>query len=164
MKRRELLDSTTGLIAALFGAASLPSALFFWKGARGHDASAKAWADLGAAAKVEGGDWQPRLLALESQSRWRRETRDAVVYLRRSGDTIEAASALCPHTGCLVRKAGSGFTCPCHKSGFDAEGNVTTGPSPRPLDRLACKVERGRLFVEYRLFRAGTKAKEPIAG
>lgn len=164
MDRRELLESVRSLLAAVFGALSLPPLLFFWRSARVRDPAGKPWVDLGAASKLEGEHWQRRILSLERVNRWRRGVREEVVYLRRRGDEIAAVSAICPHTGCLVRLDSRGFSCPCHKSSFDREGRSLEGPSPRPLDSLECKVERGRLFVKYQRFRPGTKAREPIEG
>lgn len=164
MRRRELIEAVRGLLAGLLAAAGLPTLAFLWKGSRLRDPDDKPWADLGAASKVEGEAWQQRALALERSNRWRRETQEQLVYLRRKGEQVEAVSAVCPHTGCLVRRQEEGFACPCHRSRFDAEGRSVEGPSPRPLDRLECKVERGRLFVKYERFRPGVSAREPLGG
>jgi Rieske Fe-S protein len=162
VNRRELLDSARGLAAALAAATALPVLLSWWRTSRAKDPVGKAWADLGAASKVEEVAWQRRTLSLERVNRWRREVQEDVVYLRRKGDALEALSAICPHTGCLVKPRAEGFECPCHKSRFDAEGTSLEGPAPRPLDRLECKVERGRLLVRYRRFRPGLPQQDPI--
>jgi cytochrome b6-f complex iron-sulfur subunit len=64
-----------------------------------------------------------------------------------------ALSAVCTHLGCVIQQgkdAGGrpGFLCPCHGSAFDLTGKVAGGPAPRPLDRLALSLERGRLVVD----------------
>ena len=60
----------------------------------------------------------------------------------------------CPHLGCGVdysadRKA---FTCPCHASEFAVDGTPRFGPSPRPMDQLACRVTepdgQGQRWIE----------------
>ena len=162
MNRRGLLDSARGLGAALVAATSLPALFTWWRTSRARDRAEQAWADLGAVSKVEGASWQRRTLTLERVNRWRRELQEEVVYLRRKGEALEAVSAICPHTGCLVKTHADGFECPCHKSRFDAEGASLEGPSPRPLDRLECKLERGRLLVRYRRFRPGLGQPDPI--
>jgi Rieske Fe-S protein len=164
LDRRELLEAASSRLAALAGVLSLPPALFFWRSARLRDPEQKAWADLGAASRLEGERWQRRTLVRERVNRWRRETQQEVVYLRRRGEAIEALSAICPHTGCLVGARASGFECPCHKSRFDADGRSLEGPSPRPLDPLECRLDRGRLYVKYERFRPGTSAREPLPG
>ena len=54
-----------------------------------------------------------------------------------------AFSRVCPHLGCLVDydKARNRIFCPCHAAVFDLEGNVVTGPPPKPLQKLPLKVE-----------------------
>jgi cytochrome b6-f complex iron-sulfur subunit len=44
-----------------------------------------------------------------------------------------AISIKCTHLGCTVGVADTGFSCPCHGSRFDQDGNVTGGPAPEPL-------------------------------
>lgn len=47
---------------------------------------------------------------------------------------VAAMSLVCTHLGCIVGEAATGgFACPCHGSRFDALGNVSGGPAPRPL-------------------------------
>lgn len=61
----------------------------------------------------------------------------------------------CTHLGCIVNwsdqglagKLGWNFYSPCHGGVFDITGNVITGPPPRPLDRIECKVENGELIL-----------------
>lgn len=161
MNRRELLLSWRGLLAALAAAAAAPPALFFWQTSRLRESPPERWGDMGSASKLEEG-WQRRVVLLETRNRWRRETREETVYVRSRGEAIEALSAICPHNGCLVKPDAGGFACPCHRSLFDADGRSLEGPSPRPLDRLLCKVERGRALVRYQRFRPGSKHPEPI--
>ena len=65
-----------------------------------------------------------------------------------NGDGIAAMSMVCTHLGCIVTKSGEGFSCPCHGSSFDNDGEVKAGPAPRGLRWL--KVSQaidGRLVV-----------------
>lgn len=66
-------------------------------------------------------------------------------------------SPICTHLGCAYRWEAEKrrFRCPCHDSVFDLGGNVLSGPAPRPLDRLPAKVEKDRLWVIYKEFKAG---------
>jgi Rieske Fe-S protein len=81
------------------------------------------------------------------------------VWLVRHGDKVTAFSAVCPHLGCSVNAAESGFACPCHTSSFDAEGKRRSGPSPRDLDVLETRIEDGHVAVDFRRFRIGVEAK-----
>jgi Rieske Fe-S protein len=51
-------------------------------------------------------------------------------YLVRDGGGIYAFSASCLHLGGRIVSSGSGFSCPCHGSGYDLNGTVTVGPAP----------------------------------
>ncbi len=81
------------------------------------------------------------------------------VWLVRKGDgSLTAFSSICPHLGCSVDWISDTktFNCPCHGSVFGIEGNVTAGPSPRPLDRLDVRLAAGRVLVRYQRFVVGT--------
>ena len=56
--------------------------------------------------------------------------------------TVVAFSAICTHKGCVVKPDAAEFACPCHGSRYDsANGEVTAGPAPRPLDPVKVTVE-----------------------
>ncbi|HEY65579.1 MAG TPA: Rieske 2Fe-2S domain-containing protein [Caldilineae bacterium] len=83
---------------------------------------------------------------------WERTTNSYVVYvLRRVGEQVIAMSNVCTHLGCRVkwREDLQQFACPCHDGFFDIEGNVISGPPPRPLDRYETKIEDGILFIHF---------------
>jgi Rieske Fe-S protein len=44
--------------------------------------------------------------------------------------------------------AGKEFRCPCHGGRFDAQGRVTGGPPPRPLDTVPTRLEGDRILVD----------------
>jgi menaquinol-cytochrome c reductase iron-sulfur subunit len=62
---------------------------------------------------------------------------------------IVAFGPQCTHLGCAYHwEAGkSQFLCPCHSSVFSIDGNVVSGPAPRPLDRYETKIQNGKLLV-----------------
>jgi Rieske Fe-S protein len=74
----------------------------------------------------------------------------------------------CAHLGCPVQPNGpleetkkkqngdvtliptvsiAGFGCPCHGGQYDTEGNRTSGPPVRALDRYSFSIRNGNLFV-----------------
>ncbi len=68
----------------------------------------------------------------------------AVLIHADSGFT--ALSLICTHLGCTVEQRPDGFTCPCHGSRYDANGNVTHGPAQKALPALRLEVtEKGHL-------------------
>lgn len=58
---------------------------------------------------------------------------DRRICLVRDGDQIAALSTTCTHLGCIVSPSDTGFSCPCHGSRYDQDGNVTGGPAPKAL-------------------------------
>jgi Rieske Fe-S protein len=90
------------------------------------------------------------------------------VYVKRQGGEVVAFNALCPHAGCFVDVAGDGkgFHCPCHNSGFNADGSLKPGAvSPRPMDRLDVDKDalaQGQVAVKFQNFVAGTADKIPV--
>ena len=55
------------------------------------------------------------------------------VCIVREGNRVAAISTTCTHLGCIVGVTDTGFSCPCHGSRYDQDGNVTGGPAPKPL-------------------------------
>jgi cytochrome b6-f complex iron-sulfur subunit len=76
----------------------------------------------------------------------------AVIY-NRAGEIV-AYSLTCTHLGCTVCEEGDGFTCPCHGSRYNENGEIIKGPAQRPLRRL--RVEE----LEDHTLRLYTKGNE----
>ncbi|CAH2031048.1 QcrA and Rieske domain-containing protein [Trichlorobacter ammonificans] len=72
----------------------------------------------------------------------------AVVVRTKNGDLI-ALSAVCTHLGCIVQweKDKQGFVCPCHAGYYTANGDVISGPPPRPLKKLPVRIADGVITV-----------------
>lgn len=81
---------------------------------------------------------------------WKVVSEKATTWLVRvSENEVVAFAPQCTHLGCAYHWEGSSkhFVCPCHTSAFSIEGKVLSGPAPRPLDRLAVKLENGKVLV-----------------
>lgn len=64
---------------------------------------------------------------------------------------IFALRPVCTHLGCIViwQPSQGRFKCPCHGSGFYANGINYEGPAPRPLERYAIRIaDDGQLEVD----------------
>jgi cytochrome b6-f complex iron-sulfur subunit len=61
-----------------------------------------------------------------------------------------AYSLVCTHLGCIVKWEAkkADFHCPCHAGKFNPQGEVISGPPPRPLTKLKLAVEGDDIFVE----------------
>lgn len=71
------------------------------------------------------------------------------VLLEKQGKEIRALSAVCTHLGCIVQwhPGVRQFICPCHHGIYDFNGNVVSGPPPRPLEKLEVKLKDDEVFV-----------------
>jgi len=60
-----------------------------------------------------------------------------------------AFSRVCTHLGCLVKfdKERQEFICPCHAGIYDLDGNVVSGPPPKPLRKFTVRVEGDNLVI-----------------
>ncbi len=72
------------------------------------------------------------------------------LWLYRDDRGFFAISAVCTHLGCIVDRDQAGrFSCPCHGSKFDTQGEVDGGPAPKGLIWLALSMSpEGRLVVD----------------
>ena len=71
----------------------------------------------------------------------------AIVIHTESG--FVAFSAVCTHAGCIVewQQNKNRIYCPCHAAVFDIEGNVVSGPPPRPLPKYRLKVQEEKIIL-----------------
>lgn len=71
-----------------------------------------------------------------------------IVRLRDS--RLVAVSTICTHLGCIPNwlPTDQKFKCPCHGSGFYANGVNFEGPAPRPLERLRIFLEGDVVMVD----------------
>lgn len=65
-----------------------------------------------------------------------------ILVAQPTAGTVVAFSAICTHKGCVVKPDAAEFACPCHGSRYDsANGEVTAGPAPRPLDPVTVTLD-----------------------
>ena len=88
------------------------------------------------------------------------------VFLRRTGNQVEALQVICPHAGCSINFEGSAkqgkFFCPCHAASFDLAGKRidATSPSPRDMDTLEVEIRnKNEVWVKFQTFGVGTAKK-----
>lgn len=66
-----------------------------------------------------------------------KEGKKMAIYKGKDG-TLKVLSAKCTHMGCTVKwnKDDKSWTCPCHGSKFDVEGEVKKGPAKKSLEKI----------------------------
>lgn len=106
-------------------------------------AARQQWFRGASLAELDPGTPFPAVLAVPREDGWSRVRANETVFLVWDGLTgVRAMSATCTHLGCRVRwdNGAERFKCPCHGGQYDAYGNVTAGPPPRPLQPLAARI------------------------
>ena len=108
------------------------------------------WISLGSVSALQPG--VPTRLTFSQIRRvgWKRTRVNHAVYaMGNDGENITVMSDVCTHLSCIVHwdEEEGVFICPCHNGVFDKDGNVLSGPPPRPLDRLEAKIEDDQLMM-----------------
>jgi menaquinol-cytochrome c reductase iron-sulfur subunit len=135
-----------GIIGAVFG---IPAIAYIVGPALKRDQQ-QDWIQLGPISKVELNTPTLFKTTLKKQTGWIINEEEITVYiLTENGRDYVALSNICTHLGCRVRWIADDdeFFCPCHNAVFDKNGEVVTGPPPRPLDRYEVKIENDHIFV-----------------
>src|SRR5574340_415472 len=148
--RRRFLGYISGLLSALITAAlALPLARFYVGNAFVRKPTR--WLKLGPTSDITPG--APRLyrISYPEQDGWRETTARQDVYtVTADGRDFIVLSNVCTHLGCPIHwdDKAKEFLCPCHGGVFSSEGKVLKGPPPKPLIRMAHKIEGGALYVQ----------------
>ncbi len=64
---------------------------------------------------------------------------EPVIVIRLGASDFRAFSATCTHLGCIVEfeRSHDRIWCNCHNGVYDLQGQVVSGPPPRPLRKYA---------------------------
>jgi menaquinol-cytochrome c reductase iron-sulfur subunit len=109
------------------------------------------WVDLTGATDVKSGAPVKFDFVARKRDAWAvTEKRASAWVTKKDGGEFVVFDPRCTHLGCPYRwdQAQQVFLCPCHAAVFNAEGEVVSGPPPRPLDRYDAKVVNGRLLIQ----------------
>jgi menaquinol-cytochrome c reductase iron-sulfur subunit len=150
MPRRQFLSLATWAIGGLIGLAyAIPGFAYLISPAL-QKGTQKNWIPLGSTSKVELGTPTLFRATIERRAGWIVSQEEISAYvLTEDGRDFIAMSNVCTHLGCRVRWIGDEdrFFCPCHNGVYDRQGNVVSGPPPRPLDRFDIQVDGGEIQV-----------------
>ncbi|MBI5829111.1 MAG: ubiquinol-cytochrome c reductase iron-sulfur subunit [Chloroflexi bacterium] len=149
ISRRQFMSAAIAAMGGLIGAAlGLPAIAYIIGPAL--TKKTENWVRLGAVSKVETGTPTLFKTTVQRQTGWIADQQEIAVYvLTEDGQNYVAMSNICTHLGCRVRWIAEQerFFSPCHNGVFDKDGNVVSGPPPRPLDRFETKIEDGVLYI-----------------
>ena len=149
--RRNFMKVATLSIGGFIGAVlGIPAIAYVISPARKSD-EVEDWIRLGSTSKVEVGIPTLYKVKIERKTGWITNEQELSVYvLTEDGRNFVALSNICTHLGCRVRwiTESEQFFCPCHNAVFSKEGDVISGPPPRPLDRYEVKTENDQLYIK----------------
>jgi len=108
------------------------------------------WIRVGSTSKVEIGTPTLFKIKVKRTTGWIVNEEEFSVYvLTENGRDYIVMSNICTHLGCRVRwiEEKDQFFCPCHNGIFNKQGEVVSGPPPKPLNQFQVKVEDNAIFV-----------------
>lgn len=155
ISRRETLRMAIWTIGGLISAGLGLPAIAYIIGPTQQKNRAEDWLRLGSTSKIALGEPTLFKRSLTRQTGWISAEEEIAAYvLTEDGRDFIAMSNICTHLGCRTRWISDRerFFCPCHNGVFDKQGNVLSGPPPRPLDRYEIKIENEQLYIG-RLYR-----------
>jgi menaquinol-cytochrome c reductase iron-sulfur subunit len=150
LTRRSFMSIATWTIGGIIGAGlGIPALVYVLSPAKQRDQDQE-WIHLGPVSKVELN--MPTLFktTIKKQTGWIvNEEELSVFVLTENGRDFIAMSNICTHLGCRVRWISDDeqFYCPCHTAVFNINGEVVSGPPPKPLNRFELKVENDQIFI-----------------
>jgi Rieske Fe-S protein len=150
LSRRDLLSIGTLAIGGIISISLGIPAVAYIIGPARRRVQEENWIRLGPVSKVEMGTPTLFKARVERQVGWIINVEEISVYiLTEDGRNFVALSNICTHLGCRVRWISDQgqFFCPCHNAIFNEQGEVVTGPPPRPLDQYVVKVEDEQIYV-----------------
>ncbi len=166
MDRRKFLSAVAAGAGAIAGlAAGVPLVGRLVSAARMPREEADAFQSVGSIDALVIG--QPVRVAIPVSVRDGWEVREQVraAWAIRTGENeAKVLSVVCPHLGCSVQWSGprSEFGCPCHDSGFAADGARRHGPARRGLDALPTRLVGRDLQVQWVDYVANVAEKRPV--
>jgi menaquinol-cytochrome c reductase iron-sulfur subunit len=108
------------------------------------------WVDAGSVAQLQPKMPEEMVFRRNRADGWKITSEKATAWVvKMSQGDVVAFVPQCPHLGCAFHweLQNQEFLCPCHASRFTIEGDVISGPSPRPLDRYEVKIEGDKLLL-----------------
>ena len=134
----------TGLITAALG---VPAAAYLLLPPRTRKDGR--WVEAGDISGLQIGTPEEMVFRRTRVDGWKVTSEKATAWVVKNGSDVVAFAPQCTHLGCAYHweEQTKEFLCPCHTSTFSLDGQVLSGPAPRPLDRYEVKVDGNKLLV-----------------
>ena len=142
-----LIASATSLISA---ALALPAVAYLFSPFQSEASSG--WAEAGDIKSLPVNEPAEMVFRKKRTDGWKTIIEKSSAWVVKSSDgEVVAFAPHCTHLGCGYHwdEKNNHFLCPCHASTFAANGDVLTGPAPRPLDRFETRIEGTRLWLGH---------------
>jgi menaquinol-cytochrome c reductase iron-sulfur subunit len=152
LSRNDFVKGVVGIVGMIMGVVvGLPAIGFILSPAL-KIRSVEAWVPLGNLDDYPVGT--PTLFSFTrtTVNGWEKTTNSYGVYVyRKSESETIVFSNICTHLSCRVvwHLDFQEYVCPCHDAHFTIDGNVDSGPPPRPMDRYETRVEEGKLSIHF---------------
>ena len=111
---------------------------------------AEGWIALGNLSELPPKQMHRVTYSYRAKDLWRDIEQFGVLYVySEDGATFTVLDATCPHLGCNVhwKEEQDRFACPCHKGVFTRQGELVSGPPPKPLRQLQTEIQDGILLA-----------------
>jgi len=150
MSRREFVTITVAALGAVMTAViGIPAIGYLLSPSVGRQKT-DAWVALGPLENYPVGEPTLFTFTRSTVNGWERTANSYGVYVYRENEgDVSTFSNLCTHLSCRVtwHEDDQIYVCPCHDGYFDIEGEIVSGPPPKPLYQYENKIEDGNLFI-----------------
>ena len=147
--RRSFLARVTQFFSAGVAALILTPVLRFVVGSQSKE-SKDGWRDIAIVSDLPRGEVTQVTYNKLVRDGWMSRMTQVTVFVSMAADgRCIVFDPHCTHLGCEIAwNTGSRqFLCPCHGGKYDAAGNRTAGPPPRPLRRYETRIVKGVLSI-----------------
>jgi menaquinol-cytochrome c reductase iron-sulfur subunit len=148
--RRKFLTGVIGVVAgAVSFVLSVPAVSYLVSPGLNNHAAGE-WFPLGPLSDVVPGTPKGYPYARNVKDGWTETTQTGVAYaVTHDGVNVKVYSNICTHLKCRVSwiEDRQIFLSPCHNGIFSIDGDVISGPPPRPLDQFEVKIENGQMSI-----------------
>jgi menaquinol-cytochrome c reductase iron-sulfur subunit len=152
ISRRDFITLTTAAVGTFIGVVvGLPAIAYLINPALKNSAT-DAWIPLGKLESYQVGKPSLSTFTRSKVNGWEKSVNSYGVFvLRKSQTDVVVFSNVCTHLSCRVNWHADKqqYVCPCHDGRFGIDGQVVSGPPPRPLEVYATKVENGILSIHF---------------